>query len=534
MTPEAPSLIEECTNGTTKAGLYLSRLGLEKNFKDPNKPGKPNFKSVPEINKLWLATQQKANEIAKLYPSRKAIREALRRRDICLDDIARDCLETYGHKIWTNGREAPSVLSLDTTTTPSKIKGHAQVAEDKYLRHLIYEHPGDERKIRLLVSAWIIQRACRKAEDDRREGKTSRKEVAKSSTDFSGFIDAVRVKPTKRNSGTWSSSNSSSSFDELNIYEARVRPAVGSRNAANVDNARRTQPQTSRKTRDVQYTSVKRRKKMAVAVVIPARKPRPAAPTEISSRTHTGSELLGKRKTVPRSTQSKEKGLAREALHSTTPLRTTSHRTRTATRGQRVVQSSADKNMESLVAQLKDDRDDLSIELQDLLSTQNPGCHNLADIKRTIGLIDTIALNDAQGLQKTFGDSYDKHKIALDRWLGCIKTLVEFREITGLTGDEDSIKASFPKLLLDVKNEARPLRQRKRQEIVKWFKKPASGELEFTMAGFSEDVASILLEMISRDGFDMKLEELHDIMVPFTTRLIEWFGVVLISSANKN
>ena len=139
------SLIKECTNGTTKAGLYLSRLGLEKEIKNPNKPGKPKF-SIPELDDLWGATNLKANAIAATYNSRKAIREALRRRDICLDEIARDCLVGYGPKIWNNGREVYFVLSLDTTTTPSKIKGHAQVAEDKYLRHLIYEHPSDARK----------------------------------------------------------------------------------------------------------------------------------------------------------------------------------------------------------------------------------------------------------------------------------------------------------------------------------------------------------------------------------------------------
>lgn len=52
------SLIEECTSGTTKAGLYLSRLGLEKEIKNPNKPGKPKF-SIPELDDLWEATKVK-------------------------------------------------------------------------------------------------------------------------------------------------------------------------------------------------------------------------------------------------------------------------------------------------------------------------------------------------------------------------------------------------------------------------------------------------------------------------------------------
>jgi hypothetical protein len=146
MPPDAASLIEECTNGTTKAALYLSRLGLEQVIKNPNKPGRPDFKSVPVIYDFSVATVQKVNAIAALYTSRKAIREALRTRHICLDEIARGCLETYGQKIWNNGVEAPFVLSIGVPTTLSKIKGHAQVAQDKYLRNLIYEHPSDERK----------------------------------------------------------------------------------------------------------------------------------------------------------------------------------------------------------------------------------------------------------------------------------------------------------------------------------------------------------------------------------------------------
>lgn len=146
MPSDAASLIEECTNGSTKAALYLSRLGLEKSFKHPNRPGRPDFKPVPALRKFWYATRGEVNAIATRYESRKAIRDALRLRHICLDEIARDCLKDYGQRIWHNGVEASFVLSVDATTTLSKIKGHAQALEDKYQRHLIYEHPSDERK----------------------------------------------------------------------------------------------------------------------------------------------------------------------------------------------------------------------------------------------------------------------------------------------------------------------------------------------------------------------------------------------------
>ncbi|KAB2111020.1 hypothetical protein AG0111_0g1721 [Alternaria gaisen] len=532
------SLIEECTNGTTRAGLYLSRLGLEKEIKNPNKPGKPKF-SVPELGDLWEATNLKANTIAATYNSRKAIREALRRRDICLDEVARDCLVGYGPKIWNNGREVPFVLSLDTTTTPSKIKGHAQVAEDKYLRHLIYEHPSDARKIRLLVSAWIVQRACRKAEYDRREGKTPQKEAVKSSTDCSSFIDTVRVRSNKRNRSTiLASSYSSASSDELVVlgFEDPAKPLVGFKHAVQLDAARKPQSKGPRQTDDSRHTSAKRHKKQtAVAVVIPARKPQPSDPTKTPSKKHTQGEPLGNRKTVPRPAQSRRKGLARGTLRLTTECRTTPRRTRTGTRSERSVQSSADANMNLLAAQLDRDRNAMGIELDDLLLPHNPGSHNLAAIKRTIGLIDTIAINDAQGLRRKLGDSYEKHRIALDRWLGCVKALVEFREITNLEGDENVIEAKFSSLPLPIKRKARLLRQRKHQEIVSWFKRPAVKELDFTIASFSRDVASILSKMTSWSGLpEMGLDEILDPMVPFTKQLLGWFRGVPISSTTRN
>ncbi|KAG9188975.1 hypothetical protein G6011_05843 [Alternaria panax] len=521
-----PSMVEECTNATTKAALYLSRLGLEKNFKDPNKPGRPNFKSVSALKKLRVATVDEVKAIVALYDSRKAIREALECGNICLDEIAKECLKNRGHKIWTDGIKTRFLLSLDASTTPPKVKGHAQVAGDKYLRHLIYEHPSDERKIRLQVSAWIVQRACRKAEDDRREGKTPQKARMKASKDASSFMKAVLMKPDKRTCTVPSVSDDS--FDEINFFEKPVDRSVGSNR-----NARRIQPQTSRKGHDIHGIRAKRRRKQTVAVVIPARKPQNTKPTGITSRKQERDEPLSKRDVMPPSTKKKREDMSGDTPQFPTPCRTTPRHTRTGTHSEQSVQDSANTNLESLVRQLDEDRSNLSIDLTDLLSPHDPGCHDLAAIKQAIGIIDTIALNDAESLRKSLGDSYNRQTIALDRWLGCIKTLVEFRECTGLAGNAGEIEKSFPKLPLPIKKRARFLRQRKRQEIVRWFKKPASKALEFTIPNFSEDVASVLLKMTSWDGLQgMDLDELLEDMVPFTKRLLEWFRAIPTTSVD--
>jgi hypothetical protein len=161
MSPDIDSLIEECTRGGIYATLYLSRLGLRNLAKNPGKSGKPDFNSTPVVQRFWDSTNLIVKSIATQYNSRKAIREALRKRRICLDQIARPCLKTFGHQIWGTGANASLVTSVDTVAkisgtptvksnsrgkNPSKPKALPQIAESAYSRHLIYEDPNDRRK----------------------------------------------------------------------------------------------------------------------------------------------------------------------------------------------------------------------------------------------------------------------------------------------------------------------------------------------------------------------------------------------------
>ena len=155
MPPEFTALIQECTRGSTKASSYLSRLGLLNGFIDPTKPGRPGFKSNPIVQQFWEATIKKVHEIALLYKSRNAIREALVSQRITLDETVNECLEGAGPKIWSDGEEAEFLTTPDFTGALSealdaesapKSKNATEFAENGYPRHLIYGDPDDRNK----------------------------------------------------------------------------------------------------------------------------------------------------------------------------------------------------------------------------------------------------------------------------------------------------------------------------------------------------------------------------------------------------
>jgi hypothetical protein len=155
MQQDVASLIRECTSGSTQAWQYRARLGLLRSFTDPTKSGRPGFKSVPVIQDFWIVTNVKVHEIAAVYRSRNAIREALIRQLISVDGTVDDCLEEFGHQIWNDGLKTPFLTTLDDATvldensdagTASRVKKARKATRTPYLRHLIYEDPSDRDK----------------------------------------------------------------------------------------------------------------------------------------------------------------------------------------------------------------------------------------------------------------------------------------------------------------------------------------------------------------------------------------------------
>jgi hypothetical protein len=248
--------------------------------------------------------------------------------------------------------------------------------------------------------------------------------------------------------------------------------------------------------------------------------------TGMASRKRLRSETPSTREEVRRSAQSNRIGKPLRTSKVSIPGREIPRRATSATAHARAVTGKAKANLDLIAEQLRLDRIDLAVELLKLLKTKDPGCHEIVDMKRMIGIIETIALNDDERLRKALGDTYDKYKTALDRWLACLRTLIEFRETTGLQGDHTTVKAHFESLPQHGE-EARLPYLEMYQEISTWYEKTI-----VSIPDFSEEVGSLLLNMSVFGGWDMGIEELLEDMIPFTTQLMELFETTLPDSVS--
>jgi hypothetical protein len=107
-----------------------------------------------------------------------------------------------------------------------------------------------------------------------------------------------------------------------------------------------------------------------------------------------------------------------------------------------------------------------------------------------------------------------------------MRTLVDFREATGLEGDGPTLLAGFKNLPSEKKKKAQRPYSETYREILRWYEKNG-----FTIAAFSEEIGSMLLEMASFAPLGMELEDILVDLVPLTTSLVECFGATPPSSA---
>jgi hypothetical protein len=389
-------------------------------------------------------------------------------------------------------------------------------------------------RIRLHVFGYIIQRACRKAEDDRRERKglqdapptdesTESTEIAHMG-DFtapSSFVEAVHVSPSGRARNT--TLESDTSLDELSP-EYVASSSKGSDDQSHTK-APNSQTRKLGPSPVIQYSSAYRRNMPRVSVVIRSRKRADARATILASSKRKRGESSGKSSTVLQSSRSNNDDMSGREPQAVDPCCTTVYRKRSVKAPGASLESSTSLNTDLVAGQLLRDQVSLGIQLPRLLEPHSPGCNDIADTKETIELIETIALNDAKRLRKALGDSHNDYKTSLDRWLACMRAHVNFREATDLQGDKAAISAGF-ETLSSKKKKARGPCQEMYREILAWCNKDG-----FTIAAFSQEVGSILLKMASFGLWDMKLEELLEDLIPFTTNLVECFGAIPRSRA---
>ncbi|KAI4950071.1 hypothetical protein J4E91_004727 [Alternaria rosae] len=531
------SLIEECTKGGIHAVVYLSRLGLINLAKDPGKCGIPDFKSVPEVQRFWDSTKPIVESIATQYKTRNAIRDALRDRRICLEEISIDCLRSFGHQVWNKGVEEAFVTHVDTPDRDSKKprtkdnfrvqktskgKARARIAESAYPRHLIYEDRSDQHKIRLQVSAWIVQRACRKVEAGGK--KNPYKARVKASTRPSSFVEAVRVNRDEPHRSPTLSSNDD--IDELSP-DYQTGASDKTKQAEQVDTVPRRQLQSSGASQNPVQTPAKRSNTKRVAVVVSPRKPWSSKTTRTIKRKPQRSELVGIKNTAAQSVRSNRKKAPTITQPVSSSRRTKQPRTiprpvTSATVDDQVRNEKADESLGSMANQLLLDRGELGIQLLVLLESNDPGSHEIENMQKLVGCINTVALDDAERLRTALGSKYNEYTSALHRWLACMRTLVEFRDATGLSGNGSGMLAGFKDLPLQKKKAQRPYLEMGR-EIFAWKRDG------MTLPVLCKEVGFILLEMASFAPLGMVLElgmELDQLLVdliPFTTRLVECF-----------
>lgn len=342
-------------------------------------------------------------------------------------------------------------------------------------------------RIRLHVFGYIIQRACRKAEDDRRKGKASdAAPETEDPTPPTSFMDAVRVGNSRRIRSM--SPSPDTSADEL----ARFSPTGDSNSSKSKEypNVPASKIRSLRNPSSTQQDMSQIRTTHGVSVVIPAKK-----------RVGTGITALENSKCKQsRSQIGSNPGKASES----------SVKDRTS-----LMENCMD-------AQFLHDRRELGFQLLDLFKSQNPGRQEVAEMQKVVEHIGMMVVKYREELRKGLESSmYEKYKGALKKWLACMRTLVEYREATGLSGDGQAILTGFKALPVEKKKAGRPY-------FMKFEEIRTLGECDSTtLPVFCEEVGSMLLKMASfptlgmESELGMELDELLLGLIPFTTRLME-------------
>lgn len=340
----------------------------------------------------------------------------------------------------------------------------------------------------------------------------------KASTRPSSFVAAVRVNRDEPHRSLTLSSDDD--IDELD-FDYWAGTSGNTKHAEMINAVPRSQLQSSGASQNPVQTPAQRSNTKRVAAVVSPRKPCSSKTTRTVKRKPQRNELVGNKHTTAKSVRSNAKKAPTRtqpvtSLPRTKQPRSFLHPVMPATVDDQVGSENAVQSLGSMSNQPLLDRGELGIQLLVLLESQNAGRHEIAHTQNTMERIKSIAVQYSEELKNALDNEYEKCKVALDRWLACMKTLVEFRKKTGLSGDGPSILAGFETLPLEKRKGQRPYLEMCR-DVRTWVRDG------MTIFVFCKEVGSILLKMASFAPLGMRLDDLLKVLIPFTAGLMGCF-----------
>lgn len=499
------AVVKESTDARTNTHLYVSRLGLSglNENKHPLKSGKPVF-SAPVLQSFWNETEARVKELAHSYGSRKGMQEALGVRPTPATDIVEGILNIFGSQIWNQGGcSVPFIAELDEKHYPEHLVYQDQQHKEKYV-YPLWTFKGLRTnilpsRIRLHVLGWILQRACRRAEDSRRTLTVGKRQKRRRKSLRKSFSEIIRIRTPYP----------SDSEDELAARTSSPEiMLVHRRDTAQAARASKSTPSTS--TVSCPPGSSIRK---ATAVMIPG-------PGSKENRVTVSAVEKRRKKTAEKGitlgnamqTQGQKRGLARK----TQPVPDADGATHSRSSIQQAPSASnAVSNTED--SRLKRDRQDLASGVF-LLKDSKPGEYELTKLDQVISLIKTIIQKDAPQIRAACGTEYERYRGALDKWLGCSQVKSEFCAATGYKGDGSRKEDYLSRLEPETRKRLRQTVFFKAEEIDEW-----SQDSALTSTQFATEVASILLTMTDWRGLGMRLEDLAGDLRTFNMLLSDWF-----------
>lgn len=163
------------------------------------------------------------------------------------------------------------------------------------------------------------------------------------------------------------------------------------------------------------------------------------------------------------------------------------------------------------------DDDFLVSVLIDLLDLCEPERQDVASMQETVVFFQSMVERDEAKLRDVFGDSFDQYQTTFNKWLECIKAVIQFRTMTGAEGDRTMRDEYLAQMPPEERVIANRIAYNGRKAVRRWF-----GEQGFSFTRISHDIALASYNVGRWDHFPF--EYLAERWLKFNERLFLWFG----------